>query len=176
MFYILLKNEWVEHVPDYISQECHRPRVEKTLIGGAQSNLKGRAPAIDSTSKSYVGQVMSRNLMAVDAQDDLEKCFNIMKKNNIHHLIIEKENQFSGLISDRDLSLFSKVPNGDKMPVHAIASTVIMAVSEDAYIGQASLALLKESVSCLPVLNEDLEVSGIITTRDILKVCADYMS
>lgn len=175
MFYILLKSEWVEYTPPYLG-------------GGPVSNLSETLPSLarDNGQKAFRSQsatlgasslgsetgvhaFISKNLHSIDASVSLFECYKQMQSHKVHHLIVKKDNQFFGIISDRDLNLVKKLPGSKSISVGEITTTVVLAASEDVTIDKVALVFEREEISCLPILNEDNEVFGVLTTRDLFR-------
>lgn len=85
MLYLLFKNDWVQHTPDYLLPE------------NAQS------PAIDGKPVVMLADVMSANVLHVSLKTPLIACHHIMKTEGVHHLAVFEDSKFCGLISDRDV-------------------------------------------------------------------------
>tara|TARA_R110000868_G_scaffold68518_7_gene202575 strand:+ start:13751 stop:14278 length:528 start_codon:yes stop_codon:yes gene_type:complete len=169
MIYLLFKNQWVEHEPDYLSHEQESVRLEPTLVG-AKSNTKNQRFRIhDGKPIISIADIMSRDILHVTHNTPLSVCSSIMKNEGVHHLAVFNDGHFCGLISDRDI-LFTSHLLTDKKTAAAVATTVVMAIHENAPAGLTANVLLHEGINALPVLDDDLNICGIVTTRDFLRV------
>lgn len=59
---------------------------------------------MDRSSKTTtVSEIMSRNIIYVTPEDDINECMNLMSANNIRHLPVLKDGRVSGVISIMDV-------------------------------------------------------------------------
>lgn len=172
MFYLLFKNKWVEHQIDYLSSENDRARLDPTLPGkSGKAFMSHRAQPLESAYRDlYLADIMSKNLVSVDQKTSLQDCYKLLIKKQIHHLIIENEGVFVGVISDRDLMAYTKVPFAAEQSVQTVMTNVVLAAHESVTVGRAALVLNKEKISSLPVLSDDCKIIGLVTLRDMASV------
>tara|TARA_R110000868_G_scaffold117600_13_gene312441 strand:- start:11122 stop:11652 length:531 start_codon:yes stop_codon:yes gene_type:complete len=170
MIYLLFKNQWVEHEPDYLSHDNETFRLEPTLVGGSKSNIKSQRFRVqDGKPMISISDVMTREILHVTHNTPLTVCSSIMKNEGVHHLAVFNDGHFCGLISDRDI-LFTSHKPVHKKTADAVATTVVMAIHENTPAGLTAKVLLQEGINALPVLDDDLNICGIVTTRDFLRV------
>lgn len=127
-----------------------------------------------------VNQIMSQNLHTIGADDNvglLSKTFNDV---SYHHLpVVDENNVLLGIISDRDvtrnLSPFigtdlERDCDRDLLTKTAsdIMSTNPVTVAQTSRIETASILLLENNFSCLPVVDDDGKIEGLLTWKDIL--------
>lgn len=176
MIYILLKNQWVEHTPDYLSIDCEKARLEPTLTGVGKINTKNQRLLIQNDRVTItLNDIMSPEILHVSLKTPVKVCSHIMNTEGVHHLAVFDDGKFCGIISDRDIKTISKLPNLDKISVSNIETTVVMAAKSDLSVGQACVVMKNESINCLPVLDEDLNLVGIATSSDMLRVLANLI-
>lgn len=170
MFYILLKNQWVEHFPDYLGEDSERARLESTLPSGHAMNVKAQRFYIKNGQPVViVADLMSSNVLHVSSQTPLVVCRHIMETEGVHHLAVFDNGHFSGLISDRDILAISSKLEAKKMVANSITTTVVMGVDQSTTVGQVGRVFLQEGINAMPVLDEEMGIIGIITTRDLLR-------
>lgn len=176
MFYLLFKNKWVEHQLEYVGTENDSARIEPTLPGksgrpflGSKYRLVNDQPAL------CLIDVMSKDLISVSHTTPLKDCYQIFESKGIHHLIVEDHGRFIGVISDRDVATYKKVPFAADLKAESITTNIVLAAHESVTVGQAALALNREKISCLPVLNDDTELVGIVTLRDMARVLSEII-
>lgn len=127
-----------------------------------------------------VRAISTRKVVTTDADATVLKMRALFKKGQFHHLLIVDNGDLIGVLSDRDvlaaLSPFLDTPVESHRDIHTLskpARTLIkrspVTIEEDASIGEAASLLLEEGVSCLPVLDADGAVSGVLTSKDILR-------
>lgn len=170
MLYLLFKNDWVEHTPDYLLPENDRPRLEATVAAGHAQNIKNaRFHKIDGKPVVMAADLMSSNVLHVSLKTPLIACHHIMKTEGVHHLAVFEDGKFCGLISDRDVLIFAKSELAKKATAADIITTVVLAAHESTTIGRTAKVFLQEGINAMPVLDDELAIVGIITTKDILR-------
>lgn len=176
MVYLLFKNQWVEHTPDYLDADCEKARLDPTLIGSHKINTKNQRYILkDGKPLIKLCDIMTRDLLHVSLKTPIKACSHIMNIEGVHHLAVFEDGQFCGIISDRDIRTISKLSNLDKIHVDQIETTVVMGASTELSVGQASLIMRNESINCLPILDEDLNLAGIVTSSDLLRVLSNLV-
>ncbi|PIP88904.1 MAG: hypothetical protein COW01_04940 [Bdellovibrionales bacterium CG12_big_fil_rev_8_21_14_0_65_38_15] len=176
MIYLLFKNQWVEHTPEYLHPDFEKARLEPTLVGQHHVNTKNQRYLLkDGKPLIKLSDIMTRDLLHVSLKTPIKVCSHIMNHEGVHHLAVFDDGQFCGIISDRDLRTVSKLSNLDKILVEQIETTVVMGASIELTVGQASLIMKNESINCLPLLDEDLNLAGIVTSSDLLRVLSNLV-
>lgn len=124
-------------------------------------------------------QIMTANPVTVSPDDTVEHVNNIMSENRFHHLLVMDQRKLVGVISDRDL-LREISPFVDKLSersqdratlarrAHQIMSRKLVTVPHDAMLIVIAAAMIENSISCVPVIDEDGRPIGIITYKDLL--------
>lgn len=106
------------------------------------------------------------NLICIASGATVFEAKEIMKERRIRHLpVINEKNDIIGILSRHDLTDISKFQD---MPVDLFASTPVEYVENSTPLRQVTLLMLKKKISCVLVTDEHLEVTGIITTDDLL--------
>ncbi|MFD1513702.1 CBS domain-containing protein [Halomarina rubra] len=78
-------------------------------------------------------------------------------------------------IIDADAILHAVIDNLDVLTVDQIYTDNVVSVTEDTHIGRVINLLRENSVSRLPVVNEDGKLTGMVTTHDIVDVAVRNM-
>jgi acetoin utilization protein AcuB len=127
-----------------------------------------------------VGKIMSRHVVSVDMDDKLADVREIFEHVRFHHLLVMENGSLAGIISDRDLlkavspyaNTQSERPRDAatlRKRVHQIMSRKPITIPVDGSVLDAIKLFINDKISCLPVINKDGSVAGILTWRDILK-------
>ena len=128
-----------------------------------------------------VRDIMSAPVIQVDMDDTLEAILNLFKQRNIHHTIVCKRDTVRGVISDRDvlrsLSPFvgtelmerSQDQNTLRKRAHRLMTRQPITIGPGESIVEASRRMVTKRVSCLPVIDKDETLLGILTSTDILR-------
>jgi acetoin utilization protein AcuB len=127
-----------------------------------------------------VDKIMSRHVVSVDMDDKLSDVREIFEHVRFHHLLVMENDRLAGIISDRDLlkavspyaNTQSERPRDAatlRKRVHQIMSRKPITIPVDGSVLDAIKLFIDDKISCLPVLDKDGSVAGILTWRDILK-------
>ena len=127
-----------------------------------------------------IESIMSRSLITVALDTELGILRHRFSANKIHHLLVVDGWKLKGVISDRDvlkhLSPYADSPaemNRDAFTLqkkaHQIMSRDVVSVSPQDSIVHAAQLLLDHQISCLPVLDDQEKVEGVVTWRDLLR-------
>ena len=130
-----------------------------------------------------VGEVMTRDPVTVTMDHSLESIREIFEDSRFHHLLVEKDNKLAGVISDRDLlkhiSPFigsvwmerAQDTNTLNKRAHQIMRRPLLVTAANISVDEASVYLLHKRVTCLPVVDGNYQIEGIVTWRDLLTHC-----
>ena len=130
-----------------------------------------------------VEKIMSPHVLSVDMDVSLKEIREIFEHVRFHHILVLENERLAGIISDRDLlkavspyaSTQSERPRDAatlRKRVHQIMTRKPISVNVDSSVLEAIRSFIDHKVSCLPVLNQDGSVAGILTWRDVLKAIA----
>jgi CBS domain-containing protein len=112
-----------------------------------------------------IQDIMSTEVLSVPPNLPLAEARSRMKTGGIHHLLVQKDREIVGVISERDLG-GSKLAARDGVVADVMTAHVVTA-SPEMTIRQAANLLRGRSIGCLPVVAEAKAV-GIVTTTDLL--------
>lgn len=127
-----------------------------------------------------VAKIMSRHVLDVDMDVSLREVREIFNHVRFHHILVKDGGQLIGIVSDRDLlkavspyaGTSSELPRDAatlKKRVHQIMTRKPVTIGVEGSVLEAIRCFIDHRISCLPVLNPDGSVAGILTWRDILK-------
>ena len=149
------------------------------------------ASILSSWVSRTVQDVMTKDVISLEIQDDLAAAIEIMQKHNFRHIPITNEDgKLRGIVSDRDilrhLHYTGKRPTGKQkifrehlfkadpdfinltMLLIRIMVRKVTHVLPGTSICQAAKTMRESKVSCLPVLDEQGKLLGILTTMDLI--------
>ncbi|MFN3197408.1 MAG: CBS domain-containing protein [Bradymonadia bacterium] len=130
-----------------------------------------------------IGEIMSTDVVTVEADTPLVEVQRVLEEHGFHHLLVTSYGRLVGVISDRDVikavspfldTLAEKPRDLDtlKRPAHQIMTRAAISVDERCSVQRAAEVLLSEDISSLVVLGKDGKVAGIATWRDLMRVLA----
>ncbi len=127
-----------------------------------------------------IASLMSTRVVTVDMDDSLKLIHEIFAKVKFHHVLVTEGNKLMGVISDRDiLKAVSPYANTaaerprDAATLHKRAHQIMtrkpITINIDASPLGAIDLFVNKNISCLPVLDENGNIAGVLTWRDILR-------
>jgi acetoin utilization protein AcuB len=130
-----------------------------------------------------LSKVMSTKLITLEIDDDLSKAKAIFDQHNIHHILILCDKQLVGVVTDRDLykhlsptiGTKNETPRDHSMlqkKLHLIMNRNLITAKKETSLNDAVLLFYDNRISCLPIVDDNMQPIGIISWRDILKVLA----
>ena len=115
------------------------------------------------TTDVQVRQLMSTNIIHIPPHTATTEVASIMAERRIRHLLVCASNRrLLGIISDRDIQQRAGTT------AEQIMTREPLTVRSDNPVAPAITSMLSRGISCLPVVNEQNELCGILTTTDLL--------
>jgi CBS domain-containing protein len=172
-FYVVVKGNINNFDFPYLHQK-HAPRLAKTMAPGEKKIVKGKNKnEADSIQKEvFAIELMSKNIQTLSPAAKIKEAKQIMLKHKIHHIPIMVDNVITGLLSERDLS-HGEEELDQQIRLHKVMSKTILCASEGTTLEAVANVFYHENINSLPIVDEDFFVTGIITSRDILKWLLD---
>ena len=112
-----------------------------------------------------VKRVMSKKVVSVSVPGSREKVLDLMRKENKAVLPVVKEdnNKLVGVVTRSDL-----INNPDEEQIAMLMSRDLVIASPDEDVKDAAKRMIENDVRRVPVVNDDGELVGIITSFDIV--------
>ncbi len=133
-----------------------------------------------SRSQQHIRDIMTTPVHSVDMDDSLLTVKRLFERERCHHVVIMERDKAHGVVSDRDiLKVVSPFVGSKTMErsqdlntlqkrVHQIMSRNLVTTTPDETIAAAAEQILRERVSCLPVVDDQGAAVGIVTLRDFV--------
>jgi acetoin utilization protein AcuB len=142
-------------------------------------NIKPPHVPHDQESPVIASQLMTPNPVSVSADDTVESVNNVMRSRGFHHLLVMDGPKLAGMISDRDLlreisPFIGKLSERSQdvatlsRKAHQIMSRNLVTVPHDAMLIEVAAAMIENSISCVPVVDDEGKPVGIISYKDML--------
>ena len=121
-------------------------------------------------NSTFVNQVMSKNVLTLDKSTSLQEAAENMKKLNVGCVIVTGNNNPIGIITERDF-VTKIVAEGRPLftEIQEIMSSPLITIDSEETIWEASELMKEKSIHKLPV-KENEQITGIVTTTDIVKI------
>ena len=127
-----------------------------------------------------IAKLMTHPVDVVKMDDSLAHVKNLFELRSFHHLAVVENGQLVGVVSDRDL-LKAVSPNLDSPSetmkdlltlnkrVHQIMTRDLITINVEQGMFHAIRLFNRHNISCLPVVNEQEKLIGMLSWRDILR-------
>jgi CBS domain-containing protein len=137
--------------------------------------LAGFEPmAADPSGFRTVAQVMSSDVFTVHPEDLVDLAANLMDWEHLRYVPVEDQNgHLLGLLSSRAIirMLARGTPDGG-VPVREIMDKDPITIRPEATALEAIQAMRQHEVACLPVVNVEGRLVGIVTEHDFMELSA----
>ncbi len=128
-----------------------------------------------------VADLMSTDLVTLTEDETLAHAQRCMARGRIRHLPVVRDGRLTGLVTHRDLlaasfSIFAEVERNEQRRIFDTVSVVeamhrdVVTVSSDLGVAQAAGILLENKYGCLPVVDGEGILIGIVTEADFLRL------
>ena len=116
-------------------------------------------------SDNIVSDLMTHDVATIKEEDPVQKAAKLMLEQNITHIpVVTDDNKLIGIVTSWDLSKSIAMNTNDLKDI--MTTTVKFCHSTDS-IADISRMMSKFDISCLPVVDEDFVVEGLITIDQV---------
>jgi CBS domain-containing membrane protein len=133
-----------------------------------------------------VADVMTTRVVTVSEADKLENLEEQMRRLRLRHLpVVDSRGRLVGLITHRDLlSAFASWLTDNEaaenaqikqLPVRRIMQHEVLTIGPADSLVDAGKLLWDSKIGCLPVLDDDAALVGIITEADFIRVAVRFL-
>jgi len=132
-----------------------------------------------------VRSIMQTNIIRAGLDPTLGEAMTILLQHRIRHLpVVDNHGRLAGLVTDRDLRLHISHRLGTIMEnnadrealrhhLHVIMVRRVVTAGPDMTVQEAAQKLLDNHIGCLPVVDADRRLVGIVSTGDFLRLLAE---
>ena len=125
--------------------------------------------------------------ITIGPDQSVSEAIDLMSENGLHRLpVVDKNGKLAGLITEGVIT--SNTPNNstslsvfelnyllNKLTIKDIMIKDVITIGKDALLEEAATILRKNDIGCLPVVDEDNTLIGIITHNDIFTAFIDLL-
>ena len=131
--------------------------------------------------------IMQPKVVTVTADGSLWEVKMLFENTKFHHLLVTDDKKLVGVVSDRDY-LKAASPNLNQQAttaadgatlnqrVSSIMSTQLKTLAAEDSILDAITLFNQANISCIPIVDHDMKIEGIISWRDIMKLMYEKMN
>jgi acetoin utilization protein AcuB len=123
---------------------------------------------------------MTREVVCVTPSDRLVDAFALMTEWEIRHLPVLEGKTIVGILSDRDIlarGVFTadsdQLTVGPELSVADAMTEHLITCRTTSDIGDIGETMLTHKIDCLPVVEQDNELIGLITSSDLIQILVD---
>lgn len=119
-----------------------------------------------------VGDIMTKKVITMSMEVTFGEAVGLMANRPFRHfLVVESNGRLAGVISDRDLlRILARTPDWQKTTVCNVMSKAPVTVHPETPLSAAIDEMLSHRINCLPVVDDQELVRGIITSTDMMHV------
>jgi CBS domain-containing protein len=156
------------------------------------SESSAKAKILSSWVSRAVQEIMTEQVISLEPQDNLARAMEVMQDEEIRHVIImDEQEKFVGLVSDRDILrnlpyAGRRPPSPPKrfrehlfatgswttnflMPLEKVMARKVLHILPGCSVCEAADILYTKKISCLPVVDEQEKLRGIVTVTDLMR-------
>jgi CBS domain-containing protein len=122
-----------------------------------------------------VGDFMTRELVTVSESDDIALAESMLRLGGIRHLPVVRHGQLVGLVTHRDVLRSAATRDHRSTTAADIMTRDPEAVRPGTSLVRAARLMLEKKFGCLPVVEGDGRLVGIITESDFVRFAADVV-
>jgi CBS domain-containing protein len=111
-----------------------------------------------------VKEIMTKDPITININSDVKEATRLLSYHNIGRLLVIKEGNLVGIVTDGDLM----IEHERETPIKDFMSENLILINENQTIKDASQILAEHQISGLPVVNNQKDLIGIITVEDIV--------
>ena len=176
---------------DLIHKLC--PKLNKDVPPfETSSKSSSKAKLLHTWFSRTVQDVMTEQVISLEPEDFIARAIEVMQTEECRHIpIIDEQGKFIGLVSDRDILrnlpyAGKRPPSAPKrfrehlfatgswttnflIPLENIMVRNVSHISPCCKIREAADILFKKKISCLPVIDKQENLRGILTVTDIIR-------
>jgi CBS domain-containing protein len=110
-------------------------------------------------------------VVVIDPSESVGHLVSVLRERNLGAVVVSRDGQtVDGIVTERDVvRQLAKGPDFLSGPVSAIMTAVVHTCTPDDTVRSLMETMTNERIRHLPVLNEDQQLSGIVSIGDIVK-------
>ena len=135
----------------------------------------------------YVKDYMVSSPITLRPEQSVSEAVDVMDENNLHRLpVVDESGKLVGLVTES--VIMSNTPNNasslsvfevnyllNKLKICDIMIEEVITIGEDALLEEAAVLMRRNDIGCLPVIDENKTLIGIITHNDIFTAFIELM-
>jgi CBS domain-containing protein len=136
---------------------------------------------VDMASPLVVRELMSTDVVTLERNESLDIADRVMTLGRIRHMpVVDDQGKLCGIVSQRDLfrgALANAIGFGRvaqdrllrNLVVKEVMATDVRTTRADTPVTEAAAVMLRHKIGCLPVVDADNRLVGILTEADFVR-------
>jgi len=116
---------------------------------------------------AFASEIMSSPVHTISSKESIRDAQKLMEHYQINHLPVLEDDKILGIISDRDV--LQNLNTKANTLLKNICKKDVIATKKYTEIKILASIMIDHEISCLPVINDDNSICGIVTKTDLLK-------
>ena len=145
---------------------------------------KPAAVRLIDPSAMTLSSITQADIVSIGMDESLKSALEVCTDRRIRHLpVVDENGALVGILTDRDIRYYLSPRlgtisenNSDRATlerrVHTAMVRNVVTGTPDMSLGAAAKKLLQDRVGCLPVVDDDHRIVGVVTTSDFLLLLA----
>lgn len=136
---------------------------------------------MDNISEIKISQIMTAEVIAANPNNRFSQVFQFFSEREINHMPIVENEKLIGIISNKDMMkhVYKYIVVQKKSDIAALDAEVklvdimtknIVTAHEDTTLIEVKNLFAKSHFNCLPIVNNDDKLVGIVTPKDLMKM------
>jgi acetoin utilization protein AcuB len=123
-----------------------------------------------------VKEYMSASPLTIHVDEDYGAAFDIMQTRDLHHLpVINAKDEIVGIVARRDLQLAARFFHEAQAEIADVMHAPVVTIDAEASLATAAERMASERIGCLPVIDADRHLVGMLTETDLFRALRDLL-
>jgi acetoin utilization protein AcuB len=120
---------------------------------------------------TIVSAIMTRELTVADPEQPVAELLDLFSRVEFHHIPVVVDQELVGIVTDYyiEKSFGEAGSDVDGLTAGGIMSTELVTADGNTSVDCAAILLLENDISCLPIIDDDELLVGLVTWKDLLK-------
>ncbi len=124
-----------------------------------------------------VNQYMTASPISIGVDEDYDSAFEIMETKDLHHLpVVNRSGEIVGILTRRDLQLAARFFHEAPAEVAEVMHAPVVTIAQDAKLEEASERMMVQRIGCLPVVDDNRELTGMLTETDLFRALNELLA
>ncbi|MEO6162502.1 MAG: CBS domain-containing protein [Candidatus Binatia bacterium] len=147
------------------------------MMNSRYDGEKGLKPQSLAQAPTRVGELMTTDVISLRPHHQFREAVDLMARHSFHHLlVVEPDGRLAGVLSDRDILRAEGCYDSESTLIADLMISDPISVQPDTLLSEAVELVLDHRINCLPVVDANRQIRGILTTTDLLRTLRNLQS